>query len=194
MIASLKLRPGDRALDLACGSGDLALRLMDAAPRLQVIGGDYTFEMLRVAQFRSARLRLAPQWIHLDALMLPFQEGQFSAITMGYGLRNMADPMRALNEIHRVLKSGGSLVLLDFGKPSNAVLRGLYYFFLRTVQPALGWIFFQDSKTYRYIYESLMRYPAGEGVSRMLREAGFAIVKCENLCGGIMTLHSAKKA
>ncbi len=193
MITMLNLPSEGVVLDLACGSGDLALLFARQQSPLRILGGDYTFEMLRVAKLRSLGWSVPPGWIHLDALSLPFRNSSFDAVAMAYGLRNMADPPRALREIWRVLKPGSSLALLDFGKPAQPWIRQSYYFFLRTIQPFLGSLFFRDAKTYRYIYESLMRYPAREGVKKLLLESGFSNVECEDLCLGTMSLHIARK-
>ncbi len=197
LISALQVSPQDRVLDLACGSGDLAFRLLKAQPRVRAVGGDFTRAMLKVAQSRAqqSNSRDGPVqgWVNLDGLNLPFAENVFDAVMMAYGLRNMADPLRALKEIARILKVGGRLAILDFGRPRNPVIRVSYHSFLRTIQPAIGWLFFQDSGTYRYIYESLMRYPAQEGVTRMLEETGFQQIACHHLALGTMSLHAARK-
>ncbi len=193
MVASFQVPHGGTVLDLACGTGDLAFRVAAGVSSARVLGGDYTWEMLRVARKRSRGFEKSPAWLQLDGLSLPFQDATMDGVTLAYGLRNMMDPARALGEILRILKSGGTLVLLDFGKPSLGWIRIPYYFFLKTIQPMIGWLFFQDAKTYRYIHDSLMRYPAREGVRRLLIDAGFSHVECEDLCLGTMTLHIARK-
>lgn len=195
LVSALQIRSKDWVLDLACGSGDLVFRALNSQSQAHIVGGDFTLPMLKVARNRSQRHRLLPQgWVNLDALSLPFPKKVFDVVMMAYGLRNIADPLAALHEISRVLKVGGRVAILDFGKPTNPLLRPLYYAFLRTVQPTLGWLFFRDHNTYRYIYESLMRYPAQEGVTHLLQEASFSSIKCMNLTGGIMSLHLASKA
>jgi demethylmenaquinone methyltransferase / 2-methoxy-6-polyprenyl-1,4-benzoquinol methylase len=200
VINELQLKENARVLDLACGTGDLAFRAMEAQPSVTVVGGDYTFQMLQVAQHRAEKNTyqcdpshppLAKGWINLDGLYLPFRDQQFDAVTMGYGLRNMADPKKALVEISRVLRPGGRVAILDFGKPASVFVRLPYFFFLKNVLPFLGWLFFRDAQTYRYIYESLMKYAAQEGVTRLLGEHGFRDVRCFNLALGTMSLHVA---
>lgn len=195
LLRVLAPSPNERVLDLACGSGDLAFRLLESHPSARVVGGDYTLSMLRVAQHRAARNLAHPEgWIQLDGLALPFRDASFDAIMIAYGLRNMAHPARALSEMARVLKSGGRLVILDFGKPSNPAVRALYAIFLRIVQPALGYLFFGDSATYRYIYESLLHYPAQKGVTKLLSATGFLNIRCHDLALGMMSLHIAVRA
>lgn len=184
--------PNGLILDLACGSGDLVFRLKRKFPKASIIGGDYTFQMLEVAKKREFETDFS-RWIQLDGLKLPYANETFEAITMAYGLRNMADPALCLKELYRVLKPSGTVCILDFGKPRNGFIRSVYYFFLRTIQPAIGSLFFRDAETYRYIYQSLLKYPAQEGVTQLLKEAGFNSVHCEDLALGTMSLHSAQK-
>ncbi len=124
-----------------------------------------------------------------DALRLPFENGLFDVITIGYGLRNIADPAAALVEMRRVLAPGGRLVVLDFGKPSNPVAASLYQGFLHTVMPLMGWLFHRDPETYLYIPESLERYPAQQGVEELMRGAGFVNARHENRLLGTMGLN-----
>jgi demethylmenaquinone methyltransferase/2-methoxy-6-polyprenyl-1,4-benzoquinol methylase len=124
-------------------------------------------------------------------MSLPFHDFAFDAVSIGYGLRNMPDPSRALREIARVLKPQGTIAILDFGKPSHPIARAAYYAMLGTVQPLLGWIFFGDSRTYRYILDSLIPYPAQGGVIRLMEETGFERITCRNFAMGAMSLHVA---
>jgi len=193
LVANLQIPERAKVLDLASGSGDLIFRIRKAYPQTSMVGGDYTFSMLKVAQQRAAQTRVKSDWIQLDGLHLPFPNQLFETITMAYGLRNMANPLKCLNEMARILKTGGKVAILDFGKPKNSLIRTVYYFFLRTIQPALGWLFFNDRETYLYIYESLQKYPAQEGVTRLLKEAGFEKIECVDLSFGTMSLHFASK-
>ncbi len=194
LVSELRPVAGMKILDLACGSGDLAFHVLDREPGAMVIGGDFTLPMLGVALERSrGRAREPSGWVNLDGLALPFVSDSLDAVMMAYGLRNMAEPERALREIARVMKKGGCVAIMDFGKPPHALVRWLYYGFLKTVQPVLGWLFFGDGSTYRYIYESLMKYPAQEGVRRLMEAAGFRDVRCFNLALGTMSLHVAVK-
>lgn len=178
-----------RLLDLCCGTGDMAFYAAQRDPRLEIVGVDFTLPMLALARNRkaagSSRLRLAQG----DALRLPFRDGTFDAITVGYGLRNIADPAAAIAEMRRVLAPGGRVVVLDFGKPENPVAAALYRGFLHTMMPAVGWIFHGDPETYLYIPASLEKFPAQRGVERLMREAGLVNVDYENRLLGTMGLN-----
>ena len=129
------------------------------------------------------------QFVQADALRLPFPDGSFDVVTVSYGLRNIADIGAALSEMRRVLAPGGRAVVLDFGKPDNALAGALYQGFLRTMMPAVGWLFHGDPETYLYIPESLKRFPAQRGVERMMKTAGFAKVRYENRLLGTMGIN-----
>lgn len=178
------LGKGDRVLDLATGTGDLIRMGREAAPGSEWVGVDFTYAMLRASKTR------APM-VQGDILALPVRSASFTAVTMAYGMRNVADRARAMSEIRRAMKPGGRLVFLDFAKPASRVLRAAYFGWLRAVQPLLGWVFFGDAETYRYIYRSLREYPEVEGVSRELEAAGFRSVRAHRLFAGTMSIHVA---
>ena len=197
MVSLLRPEAPARVLDLACGSGDIVSQWRRTCPGAQIIGGDLTLPMLQVARSRSAgeSSPSSPRahWINLDALALPFPPGVFDAVSIAYGLRNMLDPLLVLKEALRVLRRGGRIAILDFGRPSNLFIRASYYAMLRTVQPMLGSLFFRDAAAYGYIYDSLVRYPAQEGVTRLLAKAGFDRIICHDLTLGAMSVHVATK-
>jgi demethylmenaquinone methyltransferase / 2-methoxy-6-polyprenyl-1,4-benzoquinol methylase len=196
---------GQRALDLCCGTGDLALAL--ARRGVRVTGLDFSVEMLEAARRRETRFRgiaagniehaprstvhasFSPCFLRGDALHIPFSNGSFDIITVGYGLRNLADWASGLREMQRVAKTGGRLVVLDFGKPDNALWRSLYFGYLRLFVPCLGRIFCGDARAYAYILESLKHYPAQQGVAAKMRELGLLNVKIINLLGGAMSIN-----
>jgi len=181
-----------RLLDLCCGTGDMCFDAarMGAGP---IVGADFTLPMLAVARRRARAESGRPIFVAADALRLPFRDAVFDAITVGYGLRNIADPRLALAEMHRVLAPGGRVVVLDFGKPDNAIARGLYVGYLRTMMPAVGLVFHGDHETYSYIPDSLQRYPAQRGVEKMMREVGFANARYENRLLGTMGLNIGER-
>jgi demethylmenaquinone methyltransferase/2-methoxy-6-polyprenyl-1,4-benzoquinol methylase len=179
-----------RILDLCCGTGDLAFRAeAGAAVGSRVVGLDFTLPMLGIALGRRASSRRAPGFAQGDAMRLPFRDASFDAVTMGYGLRNVADPLACLREVRRVLAPGGRIVVLDFGKPDNAVARAFYRGFLRTVMPVVGWLFHGDADTYLYIPESLEVYPAQRGVRDLMEQAGLAEASYQNRMFGTMGLN-----
>ncbi|MGE5276303.1 MAG: ubiquinone/menaquinone biosynthesis methyltransferase, partial [Acidobacteriota bacterium] len=156
-------RSAARVLDLCCGSGDLGF-LAEELEAARVTGADFTLPMLAVARQRRQARRSRSTFVQADALTLPFPNATFDAVVVGYGLRNVADLPAALAEMRRVLAPGGRLAILDFGKPDNPVARALYGAYLRMAMPVVGWLFHGDADAYRYIPESLERYPAQRGV------------------------------
>jgi demethylmenaquinone methyltransferase/2-methoxy-6-polyprenyl-1,4-benzoquinol methylase len=178
-----------RVLDLCCGTGDLAFLAGAAAAGSRVVGLDFTLPMLSVARRRRPGTAGTPVFAQGDAMCLPFPDATFGAVTMGYGLRNVADPLACLKEIRRVLAPGGRVVVLDFGKPAHPVTGAAYGAFLRTAMPVVGWLFHGDADTYRYIPESLERYPAQRGVRDLMERAGLASARYEDRLLGTMGLN-----
>ena len=187
--------PGERALDLCCGTGDVAFAL--ARRGVEVTGLDFSEAMLRVARKRAETSPKSnvqsPAFLWGDAQKIPFPDGAFDIVTMGYGLRNLADWGQGLAEMGRVSKRGGRLLVLDFGKPDHPVWRALYFGYLRACVPLFGRIFCGDSQTYGYILESLRHYPAQHGVAARMRDLGFRDIRIVLLLGGMMTINYGVK-
>jgi ubiquinone/menaquinone biosynthesis methyltransferase len=185
-----------RALDLCCGTGDLALAL--AAQDAEVTGLDFSQQMLEVALSRTSRstpgASLRPRFVRADAQRLPFPDSSFDIVTVGYGLRNLVSWEAGLVEMTRVARPGARLLVLDFGKPGNAFWRGLYYGYLKLVVPCLGWVFCGSAGAYAYILPSLKHYPAQQGVAEAMRALGLANVRVFSLLGGVMSIHYGEKA
>ena len=181
-------RSAARLLDLCCGTGDMCFDAAELGAS-SIVGADFTLPMLGVARRRARSAAGHLELVAADALRLPFRDGSFDAITVGYGLRNIADPRLALAEMRRMLAPGGRVVILDFGKPDNPLAAALYNGYLRTMMPAVGWIFHRDPQTYSYIPDSLERFPAQRGVETMMQEVGFANVRYENRLLGTMGLN-----
>jgi demethylmenaquinone methyltransferase/2-methoxy-6-polyprenyl-1,4-benzoquinol methylase len=188
-------RPGDRALDLCCGTGDISFAL--AALGAEVTGLDFSEPMLAVARQRQTPAPKsqtpAPKFIQGDAQQLPFPDASFEIVTVGYGLRNLASWQRGLDEMLRVAKPGARLLVLDFGKPANPFWRSIYFTHLAIATPLLGKIFCGNAAAYAYILESLKNYPAQEGVAARMRELKLADVRVINLLGGAMAINYAQK-
>lgn len=175
-------RAGERALDVCCGTGDLARGLT----RAKVCGLDFSARMLAVAARKQG-----PAWVQADAQQIPFPDNYFDIVTVGYGLRNLADWQRGIAEMRRVAKSRGRLLILDFGKPPNRLWRRLYFSYLRGAVPLFGRCFCGNAAAYSYILESLQNYPAQEGVAAELQKIGCREIQTINLLGGIMSIHFA---
>jgi demethylmenaquinone methyltransferase/2-methoxy-6-polyprenyl-1,4-benzoquinol methylase len=196
-----RIRPGERALDLCCGTGDITFGLAEKGA--EVTGLDFSKPMLEVAREKSARFspvrdaKSSPariQFIHGDAQQIPFPENSFDVLTTGYGLRNLADLDAGLRDMLRVTKPGGRFVALEFGKPANALWRGIYFSYLKFMLPIFGKIFCGDSAAYAYVLESLSHYPAQQGVAEKLAQFGWRNIRVINLLGGVMSIHYAEKA
>ena len=184
------LQSSEKAADLCCGTGDIAFLL--ARDCESVTGLDFTREMLDGAEQRMEKEgNDRTTFVQGDTLNLPFEAGEFDAVTMGYGLRNLADLDRGISEMIRVAKSGGRLVILEFGVPDNALWRWCYFTYLRMFVPLFGLLFCGDPAAYAYILESLKHYPAQKGVAERLEKLGCSEVRVVNLMGGVMSIHRA---
>lgn len=188
LIARACLQRGERVLDLACGTGDLAFAA--AAQGGRVVGLDLTHRMLQLAARKSAAAGLVTG----DMTHLPFGPQSFDVVTTGYGLRNVPDLAVAIDEIGRVLRPGGRLLSLDFNRPEPPLVRGAYLAYLTVVGAGLGWLLHGDPDTYRYIPASIRRYPGATGVAELLTARGFTAVTVVPLLFGLMTLHVAQRA
>jgi demethylmenaquinone methyltransferase / 2-methoxy-6-polyprenyl-1,4-benzoquinol methylase len=188
LIALAAPRRNSRALDLATGTGDIAFAA--AACGARVIGLDITYRMIELAKAKVAG-GSALHFVVGDMLALPFPAASFDIVTTGYGLRNVPNLVTAIDEIGRVLASGGQLLSLDFNRPSNTFVRAAYLTYLTVVGASLGWILHRDPDTYRYIPASIRQYPGAEAVARLFEERGFSRVRRYPLLGGLMTIHHA---
>lgn len=204
VIALAQAAPGRPALDVCCGTGDLALAL--AGRGAATIGLDFSGRMLAVAAGRSGRVGAGvlesgiaaqasgiPLFIRGDAERLPFADNSFEIVTAGYGLRNLVSWENGLREMQRVARPGGQLLVLDFGKPDNPLWRGLYFGYLKVCVPLLGWLMSGSAGAYAYILESLAHYPAQSGVAARMRELGLINVSLVNLLGGVMAIIYGEK-
>lgn len=162
-------RPGDVALDVCCGSGDLALLLhREVGERGRVIGADFAPAQLQIAAYRNPDI----EWIEADALALPFADNAFDCATMGYGLRNVTDIPRSLGELYRVLKPGAIAAILDFHRPENAIARDFQQWYLDNLVVPIA-RHFGVEQDYAYIAPSLDRFPQGREQVQIAREVGF---------------------
>jgi demethylmenaquinone methyltransferase/2-methoxy-6-polyprenyl-1,4-benzoquinol methylase len=188
LVALADVAPSTRALDLACGTGDIAFQLSARGARTTAL--DITPRMLELAaQKPSAGPR--PRWIAGDMMALPFAGGHFDVVTTGYGIRNVPVLRGAIAEVHRVLRPGGLFLSLDFNRPANPLMRAIYLSYLTVVGSTLGVVLHRDPNTYRYIPESIRRYPGAVAVCGMMREQGFSSCEYIPVLGGFMAIHRA---
>jgi len=190
-LASVK--PGDRALDICCGTGDITFGL--ARGGAQVTGIDFSEKMLAMAQARTRDLRLGNRttFIRGDAQDLPFPDNSFDAVTIGYGLRNLAEWEAGLREMVRVARPSGAVVVLEFGRPENQLWRGVYFSYLRLFVPVLGLLFYGSLKAYSYILESLTHYPGQNAIAAKMKELKLSDIRILNLLGGAMSINYGRK-
>jgi ubiquinone/menaquinone biosynthesis methyltransferase len=177
-----------QALDLACGTGDIAYALQARAGR--TVGLDITPRMIELARARPLPGR-GPAFLVGDMMALPFPDATFDVVTTGYGIRNVPSIAPALAEIRRVLRPGGVLLSLDFNRPRNPIVRAIYLQYLTIVGSMLGLVLHGDPDTYRYIPESIRRYPGAEGVCAIAREQAFTSCEYMQVLGGLMAIHKA---
>jgi demethylmenaquinone methyltransferase/2-methoxy-6-polyprenyl-1,4-benzoquinol methylase len=186
----------DRVVDVACGTGDLSLAFYDALwspgewspARGQVIGVDFTFNMLPIARRKSQIPNLKSQilWINGDAQSLPLADQSADVVSIAFGIRNVQEPLIALKEFYRVLRGGGRAIILEFSLPGNPVLRGLYYLYFRKVLPRTATLISRDKTgAYRYLPESVNTFIGREQMLAMMREAGFVDVQQFPLTFGV---------
>jgi len=194
VVALANVKPGDRALDVCCGTGDIALALANRGA--ETTGLDFSEKMLEVAQSRLQHSKSKAQHLKFlqgDASQLPFEDNSFDAVTMGYGLRNLSSWETGLREMIRVAKPGGRIVVLDFGKPANSLWRTLYFTHLKCSVPLIGLIFCGNPQAYAYILESLKHYPAQRAVAEKMRELQLANVQIIDFVGGAMAINFGQK-
>src|ERR1700723_177672 len=190
------LRAGQRALDVAGGTGDLAIGLARQVGKAgQVVLSDINPEMLAAGRDRLLDLGLAGnvECVLADAERLPCADDSFDCVTIGFGLRNVTDKAAALSSMHRVLKPGGQLLVLEFSTPVAPGLKPLYDGYSFKVLPLLGRLVANDADSYRYLAESIRMHPNQEALLEMVRGAGFIQARYHNLSGGIVAVHRGYK-
>lgn len=191
------VRPGDKVLDLAGGTGDLTLKFSKlVGANGQVVLADINSSMLETGRDRLINCGVGPQvsYCQANAEELPFPDNHFDIITIAFGLRNVTDKDKALRSMMRVLKPGGRLLVLEFSKPTSPILEKLYDTYSFTALPFMGKIVTGDAESYQYLAESIRMHPDQETLKGMMLEAGFDRVDYHNLTGGVVALHRGVKA
>lgn len=194
MVELSELRPGDRVLDLAGGTGDIsALLAPKVAPDGVVVLADLTADMMLVGRDRLLNQGLTEvEYCQARGEQLPFADASFDCVTIGFGLRNFTDKDGALRDILRILKPGGVLLVLEFSKPTNPLVETGYKAF-QSLWPMMGSALVGDSKSYQYLIESIREHPEQKVLKLMLADAGFAETEYHNLLSGIAAIHRGKK-
>ena len=182
-------REGARILDVASGTGDLAATLFEVTGA-EVVATDFCRPMLDIA---AEKIGHDVTLIESDALRLPFRDGSFDAVTIGFGLRNVANVQTGLAELGRVLRSGGWLAVLEFSRPANAAVRAVFGTYFTRILPVMGGVVSGSRSAYTYLPDSVKRFPDQQGLKTMIEQAGFEEVSFENLTGGIAALHLGRK-
>jgi len=181
------IRDGHVLLDLAAGTGDFALRAAKQGRASRIVAADLTVEMMRAGRSRDGAAGI--DWVACDALSLPFADASVDRVLVGYGLRNFAGLARGIAEIRRVLRPGGKLVALDFGRVEPAWLDRIYLRYLELSTSAAGWVLHRNVESYRYIPESLRDYPAQRGVTDLMQALGFRHCGHVDLVYGAMAIN-----
>ncbi|MDR2895636.1 MAG: class I SAM-dependent methyltransferase [Propionibacteriaceae bacterium] len=185
VVSALAPQSGEVILDLAAGTGTSSQAI--AKTKAKVVATDLTYGMVRLGH-----LRYPDQcFVVGDALHLPYADAAFDAATMSFGLRNVARPEVALRELHRVVRPGGTLVICEFSRPTTAMTRSLYRFWLRGVMPVVAKVVSTDDEAYAYLGESIISWPDQRGLAAMMEQAGWDSIQWRNLTGGIVALHRA---
>ncbi|MCK0713460.1 bifunctional demethylmenaquinone methyltransferase/2-methoxy-6-polyprenyl-1,4-benzoquinol methylase UbiE [Chromohalobacter sarecensis] len=190
------VRPGHHVLDIAGGTGDLALKFSRlVGPRGRVVLADINASMLRVGRDKLLDNGVGDnvEYVQANAEALPFADNSFDCITIAFGLRNVTDKDAALRSMARVLKPGGRLLVLEFSKPASAALSRLYDEYSFRVLPRMGEWVAQDGESYRYLAESIRMHPDQETLKAMMEDAGLERVEYTNMTGGVVALHRGIK-
>ncbi len=196
-IAAADIRPGDRVLDVASGTGDIAIGIArKVGPTGEVILSDINSHMLAGARRKIASGKHPGKFgfVEADAEDLPFPDESFDAVTISFGLRNVTDQDKALRSILRVLKPGGRLVVLEFSRPVDVLVRPAYDAYSFAALPALGKIVLNDAPAYRYLAESIRMHPDRMTLRDMVDKAGYQAAKFRKLLFGIVAIHTGAKA
>lgn len=195
-IESSGVRPGHKVLDIAGGTGDLTMQFSKrVGDQGEVVLADINASMLNVGRDRLLDKGYGSniEFVQANAECLPFPDNHFNIVSIAFGLRNVTDKDKAIASMLRVLKPGGRLLILEFSKPSNALLSDAYDKYSFTALPMMGKLITNDSESYQYLAESIRMHPDQETLKGMMEQAGFVNTRYQNMTGGIVALHSGVK-
>ncbi len=193
-ISFLKKQSPKLILDIATGTGDFALEAMKLSPE-KIFGIDISTDMLEIGKkkIRQKNLQEKIELLEGDSEQLIFLDNKFDAVTVAFGVRNFHHLEKGLSEMHRVLKTGGTCLILEFSQPSNSIMRRLYNFYSFRITPKIGNLISRDKNAYSYLYESVKAFPYGREFSEILLKAGFSSVNFKTLTFGVVTVYIAEK-
>lgn len=192
-VSEIGVRSGGTHLDLACGTADVAIELVRQIDGAHVVCADISYEMLELAREKAKRLHIEEKFSFLLCAgeSLPFKERSFDSISIAFGIRNMVERGRALKEMARILKEGGTLSILEFSLPQKPLFKSLYLFYFTRLLPWLGGVFSSRS-AYTYLPHSVLSFPDREDFTVLLEECGFRDISWRDLSGGIVTLYRSQ--
>ena len=193
VLKLLKQQQPDSVLDIATGTGDLALAIASLKPK-QIVGLDLSEKMLNIARQKVEEKEInSIELVKGDSENLQFGDESFDAITCAFGVRNFGNLEAGLKEMHRVVKQNGQVIILEFSKPTNKIFQKLYYFYFFNVLPFVGNLISGDKRAYTYLPESVNAFPSGYAFANVLKKCGFKTVLCKPQTFGICTIYQAKK-
>ncbi|GAE91362.1 ubiquinone/menaquinone biosynthesis methyltransferase UbiE [Gracilibacillus boraciitolerans JCM 21714] len=195
VMKRMQVEKKSKALDVCCGTGDWSFSLsQEIGEGGEVIGLDFSQNMLSVA---NERLKEHPfhnvQFIHGNAMDLPFQDNYFDYVTVGFGLRNVPDYLQVLKEMYRVVKPGGMVVCLETSQPTGIIFRKLYYFYFKNIMPLFGKIFAKSYQEYVWLHESAKDFPGKDELKQLFQDAGFINIQYKSYTGGVAAMHLGEK-
>lgn len=195
LVEKAEVRPGERVLDLCTGTGEIAIEIARQGRAGEIVGLDLSEEMLDIARRKAARMGLQGRITFQkgDCLDLPFADGGFDLITIGFGLRNLTDRERGLAEMVRVLREGGRLLILEFSLPRNPVLARAYGFYLDVLIPLIGGVISGDRRAYKHLASSIREFPGREEVLALMEAHKLGNLRLWELTGGIATIYRGEK-
>lgn len=195
VMKKMRIEKGSTALDVCTGTGDWAFSLAEEVGDTgHVIGLDFSENMLSIAHDKHQDTDLKQlNFIHGNAMDLPFEDNSFDYVTIGFGLRNVPDYLTVLKEMYRVVKPGGTVVCLETSQPTLIGFRQLYYFYFKFIMPLFGKIFAKSYNEYAWLHESAKDFPDKQELAKLFNKAGFSNVYIKSYTGGVAAMHSATK-